>query len=151
MNPPPRSLPARGTAGFTILEVAMAVAVLALVFISAVTAFQSAFLQLDSARNLSTAAAILHTELEKERMLPWATVSDVNYAPAIDSGFTRSPLLAGRFTLTRTVTTVAGHGGLMVQITLNVRWRGYDGRQLARTVTTYYAQGGLNAYYLSPS
>ena len=137
-------------AGFTIIEVAMAGAILALVIATALTASQRAMLQLDTARNLETAADILQTELEHERILPWARVSDPSYQPVIDSGFTRHPTIAGRFSLSRTIVTLPNRGGQMVQITLTVRWRGYDGRELTRTHTTYFTQGGLYDYFANP-
>ena len=101
-------------------------------------------------RNLETAADILQTELEHERILPWARVSDPSYQPVIDSGFTRHPTIAGRFSLSRTIVTLPNRGGQMVQITLTVLWRGYDGRQLTRTHTTYFTQGGLYDYFANP-
>jgi hypothetical protein len=129
----------------------MAAAILALVIASALAASQRAFSALDTARNLETAAAIMETELEKERVLPWATVSSAAYAPVIDSGITSQPSLAGRFTLSRTTAVVAGHGGNMLQITLTVTWRSYDGHNHSRTHTTYYANGGLYDYFANPS
>jgi Tfp pilus assembly protein PilV len=131
---------------FTIVEVAMAVLVLALALTTSITAMQSAFLQFDTARNLEVAANILQCEMEKERLFTWTQASDATYVPVIDSSFARNTAISGRFTLSRTVAAVAGHSGQMVQITLTVRWRNYDGRSLSRSYTTYYTQGGLNAY-----
>ena len=138
-------------AGFTLVEIAMSAAILALVIATALTASQRAFLELDSARNLEIASTILQTEIERERILPWATVNDGAYQPTIDSGITGRPSLAGRFTLSRTTTALANHGGQMLQITLTVRWRGYDGRAYSRTQTTYYGQDGLYVYFAKPS
>lgn len=139
--------PAAAVRAFTIVEVAMSVLVLALVFTTSLTAMQSAFLQFDTARNLEIASNILQCEMEKERLFTWAAVSNAAYAPVIDPGFARNPTISGRFTLSRALTVVAGHSGLMVQITLTVRWRGYDGRNLARSYTSYYTQGGLRDYF----
>ena len=135
---------------FTLVEVAMAVIILALALTTSLTAMQSAFLQFDTARNLGIAANILQCEMEKQRLMSWTAINNAGYVPVIDPSFARNPALAGRFTLSRTVATVAGHLGQMVQITLTVRWRGYDGRRLNRSYTTYYTQGGLYEYLYSP-
>lgn len=124
----------------------MAVLVLALALTTSITAMQSAFLQFDTARNLEVAANILQCEMEKERLFTWTQASDATYVPVIDSSFARNTAISGRFTLSRTVAVVAGHSGQMVQITLTVQWRGYDGRSLTRNYTSYYTQGGLREH-----
>jgi len=140
----------RKSRAFTLVEVAMAVIVLALALTTSLSAMQRAFLQFDTARNLEIAANILQSEMEKQRLLTWTQVTDVAYVPVIDSSFARNPALGGRFTLSRTVTAVAGHSAQMVQVTLTVRWRGYDGRSLTRSYTTYCTQGGLRDYFYGP-
>ena len=128
----------------------MAVIVLALALTTSLTALQRAFLQLDTARNLEIAANMLQCEMEKERLFTWAQASNAGYAPVIDSSFARNPAISGRFTLSRTLVTLASHSGQVLQITLTVQWRGYDGRTLARSYTSYYTQGGLYAYLYNP-
>lgn len=124
----------------------MAVLMLALALTTSLTAMQRAFLQYDTARNLEIAANILQSEMEKQRMLGWTQVNDAGYTPVIDPSFARNPAIGSRFTLSRTVATLAGRSGQMVQITLTVRWRGYDGRSHDRSYTTYYTEGGLHDY-----
>jgi hypothetical protein len=124
----------------------MAVAVFALVLTTSITVMQRAFLEFDTARNLEIAGNILQYEMEKERLFDWSRASDATYAPAIDASFMRNPAIAGRFTLSRAVTAIAGRAGQMVQITLTVRWRSYDGHILSRSYTTFYTQGGLREY-----
>ena len=136
-----------GTRGLTIVEVAIAVVVLATCITTAIVAMQRAFLDLDTARNLEIGGNILQCEMEKERLFDWTHASDAAYVPAIDASFARNPAIAGRFTLSRTLVTLAGRSGQMVQITLTVRWRSYDGHSLSRSYTTYYGQGGLYAYF----
>jgi len=135
---------------FTLEEVAMAVIVLALALTTSLTAMQRAFLQFDTARNLEIAANILQCEMEKQRLLDWTAINNPGYVPVIDASFARNPAIAGRFTLSRTVATLASRSNQMVQVTLAVRWRGYDGRSLERSYTTYYTEGGLHAYLYGP-
>jgi hypothetical protein len=148
--PPSRSGPryshaARGRA-FTLVEVAATVCVLALVITTSITTMQRAFSNLDTARNISIASNILQTEIEKERLFTWAAVSDARFQPNLDAAYLRNTNIAGRFAISRSVAEVAGHAGQMVQVTLTVRWRGYDGRSQSRSYTTYFAQGGLNDF-----
>lgn len=139
------------TRGFTIFEVAMAVFVLALAIGTSITVMQRAAADLDTARNLETAGRILQTEMEKERLFNWTQVSNASYQPTIDSSFTRNPSVAGRFTLSRSLAVLAAHSSQMLQITLTVTWRNYDGRSLSRSYTTYYCQGGLYDYFYDPT
>lgn len=128
----------------------MTVCVLALVITTTITTLQRAFSNLDTARNVSTASAILQSEIEKERLFTWAKVSDPNYQPTLDAGHLRNPTIASRFSIARSVSQVAGRSGQMVQVTLTARWRSYDGRSLSRSTSTYFAQGGINDYVALP-
>ena len=139
--------PPAAVAAFTIAEVAMAVIILAFALTTSITVMQRAYLHLDTARNLEIASNILQCELEKERLFSWAAVSNAAYAPTMDASFAGNPAVASRFTLSRTLATLANRSSQMVQITLTVTWRNYDGRSLSRSYTTYYTQGGLYAYY----
>lgn len=123
----------------------MTVFVLALAITTSITTLQRAFATLDTARNVSIASTILQSEMEKERLMDWGTVSST-FQPTLDAAYQRSPVTAGRFTLSRTVAAVSGRTG-QVQVTLTVRWTGYDGRPLSRSFTTYFTQGGLNDFF----
>lgn len=151
----PRALPVRGAGagrrGFTLVEVAVSVCVLALVLTTSITTAQRAFNTLDTARNISTASSILQTQVENERLFTWAKLIDTTYQPTLGAAFLRNPAVAGRFSISRTVAVLPDRSNLMVQVTLTVRWRNYDGRNLARSFTTYFTQGGLNDFYYGRS
>lgn len=135
----------------------MAVIVMAFAMTTSITTLQRGFLALDTARNITIAGQIMQSELEKMRLLPWATV-DAYPASAtavpydadhpeyfnIDRAFTSNTFIGNRFTLTRTVTLVKT--GLK-QITMSVSWTSYDGRVLTRSYSTYYGQNGLYDYF----
>lgn len=154
-NFPSRPSPSRPRRcrAFTIFEVGIAAAVMAFAIASSITVMQRAFLALDSARSITYAAQIMQNELEKMRLLSWATVgayaSTLTDVP-IPSRFTNTSI-GTRFTgMTRTATTIhTGANAGMVKITLTVTWRTYDGRTLSRSLITYYGQNGLYDYFSS--
>jgi hypothetical protein len=37
----------------------------------------------------------------------------------------------------------------MAQVTLKITWKNYDGREISRQLTTYYAENGLYDYISS--
>lgn len=139
----------RGPGAFTLLEVMMAVTILALTITTAITTMQRAFNNLDATRNVDIGCRILQCQMEKERLLTWAQVSDATYKAAIDSAFTGDPTVAGRFSLSRQTALVANRGGKLLQITLTVTWKNYDGHSSSRSQTTYYGNGGLYTYLTS--
>ncbi len=152
-KPPPRlALRTDGAASaFTLLEVMMAVAIFSLTITTAITTMQRAFNNLDAARNIETACRILQCQMEKERLLTWAQVNDATYQATIDSAFTGNPVVAGRFSLARQTALVANRGGKILQITVTVTWKNYDGHSASRSQITYYGNGGLYTYFTTQS
>lgn len=139
--------PTQGRAGFTIAEVMMAAAILALAISTSITTMQSAFLSLDSARNVTLASHVMQSEMERMRLNNWNTINAIRenevQTLTIDSAIAAVTGNRG-FTLTRTVTAVRTG---MKKIVLQVTWRGYDGRTQSRSYTTYYGQDGLYDYF----
>lgn len=158
MNTRPSNQPAAGVRSgrrklraFSLIEVGVTVFVLALAITTAITTMQRAFSNLDTSRNLATAATILQTEVEKERLFTWAKLTDSAYQPTLGPSYLRNPAIAGRFTISRVVEVRSDRASKMIQVTLTVRWRNYDGRSLARSFTTYFTQGGLNDFIYGQS
>lgn len=143
-----RAGPPRGRRAFTIVEVILAVAVMALAISTAITTMQRAFLALDSARNITFAAQIMQTELEKMRLKDWdTTINLYPMSPTVTTLTVDATINAatnGRFTLTREVTLVHTN---MKKISYTVSWRGYDGRAQSRSYFTYYGKNGLYDFY----
>jgi Tfp pilus assembly protein PilV len=135
--------------GFTIVEVAIAAAILALVIATTITTMQRSYLSLDSARNTTLASQILQTELEKMRVKSWSTVSAFPAGPTamtVDTSFTSQANIGTRFSLSRTVSTLKT--GMLI-ITLTVSWKSYDGRPLSLQLMTYYGKDGLYDYFFN--
>jgi prepilin-type N-terminal cleavage/methylation domain-containing protein len=143
----------RDPGGFTIIEVMMATAVMALVITTSITTMQRGFLALDTARNLTLASQVMQSEMEKTRMVPWATINAYPAGPTavtIHPDFTSNPAIGSRFTLTREVAVVPTTTGVgMKQITFTITWKSYDARILSRSFITYYGEGGLYDYYFN--
>lgn len=148
-SPIPQDRPRKRRAGFTIVEVAIAGAVMALVLTSSITTLQRGFLSLDTSRNLTIAGQIMQSEFEVMRLQPWTTIdaystSSTPTPVTIDSSFTSNRYIGNRFSMTRSVTLV--RTGLK-QITLTVSWKNYDGRRISRSYMSYYGQNGLYDYF----
>ena len=138
---------------FTIVEVALASAIMAMGIATSITVMQRGFAMIDTARSITTAGQIMVSQMEQIRMLDWTVVSAYPPGPTtltLDSVFSGSSSVGSRFTMTRTVSTPTSNSN-MRQITLTVSWTAYDGRTLSRTMTTYYARYGIHDYIYNGS
>jgi len=145
-------------AAFTILEVAMAAAVMALSISTSILVMSRGFNSLDSARCFSYASQIMQSELEKMRLTKWGDgtaagngtegitfyKTSVEELP-IDASFTTAGDVGSRMTMTRIAENV--HAG-MIKVTLRISWKTYDGRALSRSYVTYYGQNGLYDFFV---
>ncbi len=153
----PASLQRARLAAFTIIEVTMAAAVMALSISTSILVMGRGFASLDSARCISYASQIMQSELERMRLTQWGDgtaagngTTGVTAYPTtlttvpIDSTFVTSGDFGSRMTLQRIAANV--HTG-MIQVTLTITWKAYDGHTLSRTYITYYGQKGLYDYF----
>lgn len=134
---------------FTILEVTVATFVMAFGLSTATLTMMGGFKTLDVARNITLSSQILQSEMERLRLMDWTDIAALTGSADVDLGsvFTSDADLAGRFTLTRTVSDVTGKVGEMKEILLQVTWTTMDGRSLSRQFRTFYAKDGLYDYY----
>src|SRR6478609_8688045 len=143
----------RSQKAFTIFEVAMAAAVMALSISTSILVMRRGFNTLDSARCFSYASQIMQSEMEKMRLTHWGDgtaagngTTGVTAYPAtlttltIDSSFTSAGDVGSRMTLKRIAENV--HTG-MIKVTLSISWKTFDGRPMSRSYVTYYGQNGL--------
>lgn len=140
----------RACRAFTIAEVMMAAAVMALAISTSITTMQRAFLAIDTARGVTQASQIMQSELEKMRLKDWSTVNAYPASATItlDSAFTSNSAVGSRFTLTRTVSDAHTD---MKQITFTVTWTGALGETHSRSFTTYYGKNGLYDFFYNQS
>jgi Tfp pilus assembly protein PilV len=148
-NRPLKSSRLRGRRGVTIIEVAMATMIMALVLSTSITTLQRAFISLGNARDLNMASQMLQSEMEKMRLADWGTISAFPSSAtqiALDPAFTSNPFIGNRFTLSRTVTDPKTDTRV---ISLRVRWIGADRRTLSRNLSMRYSRDGLYDYFYS--
>lgn len=136
-------------AGFTILEVTMATFVMALGIATSIIAMQAGFKHLDLARGTTLASQILQSEMERIRLMSWTGVSGLAATATFDgaSNFTSNAKVAGKFSVTRTVTADTTRPTEARTIGISVTWSGYDGRPHTRSITGIYVKNGLYDYY----
>lgn len=108
---------------------------------------QRGFESIDTARNITLAAQIMQSEMERIRLLNWAALPGDNTDVDLSSFFTSNPALADKFTLARTVADVSGKVGEMKSVTLTVTWNGVTGSPHSRRFITRYTKDGLYDYY----
>ncbi len=151
-NAPHRSTPplARRQAregGFTIIEVAMATFVMVFGISTSLITMQRGFESIDTARNITLAAQIMQSEMERIRLLNWSSLPSDDSDVDLTAFFTNNASLADKFTLARTVADVSGKVGEMKSVTLTVTWNGVTGTPHQRRFITRYTKDGLYDYY----
>ena len=164
--------PKRRRAGFTLVEVALAATVMALVISTSITVLQYGFRAIDTARNTTVAGQVMQSLVEDLRMQTWTNITALpttltgtlstfdTVSGHIQSGSftgysTAESAVLNRFTITRTVSDKSGFAAYgtttitMKEIVFTILWKGADGRSHTLQYTTYYAKDGLYAYYIS--
>lgn len=136
---------------FTLVEVMAAVGVLSLALSSTILVLKPALSNLESARMSDSAVQIVQSEIERLRLKNWASISALPASEVINISAIHSSIVtdANRFTITRTITDVAGRGtpSTMKQITLTATWTSRDGQSHQRRFLMRYAKDGLFDYY----
>jgi Tfp pilus assembly protein PilV len=147
--PPASTHRRRPRAAFTIVEVIMAMFVMAFGISTAIIAMQAGFKQIDLARGTTIAAQIIQSEMERLRMMSWSMITALPATETFDGStyFSANPDLVGKYPITRTVADNATNPGEMKDITVSVSWHTYDGRAHTRSFTAVYAKNGLYDYY----
>jgi Tfp pilus assembly protein PilV len=135
--------------GFTIMEVAMATFVMAFGIATSIIAMQAGFKQLDLARGTTIASQIVQSEMERLRMMSWTMIDALPAEQVFDGStyFSANPDIAGKYTITRKVDDNPDQPADIKDITVSVRWQGYDGRWHTRSFTAIYARNGLYDYF----
>lgn len=141
MNTFLRHRPADPRRSFTIVEVMVAAAILALGIVGVITTSQQGLQALDSARRLSAASQLMQSEMERLRLMSWTQLQALQ-----DSGQTTVALerTADRYSCRREIRDLKVN---MKEITLVADWKGFDGRPHTARLITRYGRTGLNDYF----
>ena len=136
--------------GFTLVEVMAAAFVLGTAILGCMAALTQAFQLLDDARNKTLACQIIQSDIETTRLFNFDSISTQRPSGGIDLAQDIKDLKQG-FAAHRTVTDVIGSGNsaTMKQITVEVSWHDYRGRQHSFHYTTYFGKGGLSDYFVT--
>lgn len=132
--------------GFTLVEILMAIMVLAFGITGSLTAMRIGFDMVETARDQTMVAQVLQSEIETLRLMAWREISELpeeeNFT--IDSEFDAT--IGDRFTCIRRVQDVRS-GVEIKDITLLVKWKTTNGVQRELSYKTRIARNGLNDYY----
>jgi prepilin-type N-terminal cleavage/methylation domain-containing protein len=144
------------TDGFTIVEVAMATAILAIALTGMAQTIAIGSEMLDTARKQTIASQVIQSEIEWLRMRTWTAgslplelnVTDPDQPPPtvpIRAGLPQDTA-ANLFSCTRTV-HLANERLDLRQVTITVSWSGLHGKTHSRSSNVYIGRNGLNATY----
>jgi prepilin-type N-terminal cleavage/methylation domain-containing protein len=142
------------TAGFTIVEVLFAVAIMAVGFAAIASCLQMSLKKLDTSRKTSLISQVLQDEVERLRLENWTALDELpasaNINDSLPAQFANTELADmiadGNLFITRTVQDLAGHDGIK-HITVTASWTGADGVSRSRLYQFRYARGGISDYF----
>jgi prepilin-type N-terminal cleavage/methylation domain-containing protein len=132
---------------FTLVEVMVAVFVMAIGLTSTAVCMQVGMQMHDDARSISYVTEVLQDQAEQIRLLNWTAIEklpDTETFTAPDY-FAVNSVNQSRFTFTRSVSDVPDQTEIK-NITLNATWKSLKGAQKTRTLLLRYANNGLYDY-----
>ena len=147
---------------FTLIEVMLAAAVMALGVVGMIQVVTTGSEMLDVSRKQTIAAQIIHGQIENIRLRNWSQVESLpasatvkvdaadhggDQSANVQAGFvfgSNLPAVCRDFECQRTIATVRTD---MKQVTFTVTWRGSTGRTHTRTGWTYVGKNGLHVTY----
>lgn len=139
----------RAQRGFTLVEVIVSIFIFGLVISACLISVGKGIELVDASRQHTRASQILLSELELLRTLPWDTFKDQSNAQLTTQFRTQvaSQFGSGQFDGAVAMTEVDA-GLMLVEVTVN--WTGFKGRPYSKKYYTYFADGGINDYFITP-
>jgi Tfp pilus assembly protein PilV len=150
-----RNRSSRPAAGFTLVEVMVAAAVMVATIVGMIQVVVSGSQMLDLARKQTVATQILQHEIGKLHIADWTTISGYSTASTgtvlpIDTAF-QDALDGWQFSCTRVVENITTGVNPKKKVTFTVTWQTAKVGQAARTYTrsssTYVTLNGLYVSY----
>lgn len=127
------------------VELLLAVAILAFVFAGAMTLVARGFGVMDDSRLNTLAGQVLQSEMETLRLLNWAELSALAASETFSAEAEFAEAGFNRFTCTR---EIEADGTSMKKVTLTATWDSTNGQRRERSYVTFISQDGLNDYYV---
>jgi Tfp pilus assembly protein PilV len=150
----------RSVRAVTILEVMVAVMVLALTITSSLQVLGSGLRAMDTARYSTLAGQILQSQMEKLRLMNWSqlqNVEGINTPFTADVGTSSTSSSGGsvvtsnqvkNFSCIQTIQADSTYSN-MIDIKLTASWSGMDGINHSRTYYTQYSQHGISDFIVT--
>jgi len=135
--------------GFTLVEVIVSIFIFSLVIASCLVSVGKGYELVDASRQNSRASQVLQSELELLRTLPWDTFKDQTNAQLTSKFQSEIATQFGSGVFTGTVSKTATAADLAL-VTVTVRWTGFRGRAYTASYFTYFTDGGINDYFITP-
>jgi Tfp pilus assembly protein PilV len=144
---PQRGHPARArrarAGGFTIIEVAIAGAILMLAIIGTLTMASQSFVVTQNVREFSRANQILQQKMEDIRLLSFTNVQSLSSTfsdPNDVSGFYAGTIAVENYR------TAPDGSVASLKVTIKVSWTGRGGKQRSASLVSVFTKSGLNDY-----
>lgn len=140
----------RKEAGFTLVEVIISIFIFGLVIASCLISLGKGYELVDASRQHTLASQILQSELELLRTLPWDTFKDQTNAQLTTKFRSEIASQFGSGVFTGNVSKADDATGSLTLVTVTVTWTGFRGRTYNMSYYTYFAEGGINDYFITP-
>ena len=135
--------------GFTLVEVIVSIFIFGLVISVCLLSVGKGIELVDASRQHTRASQILQSELELLRTLPWDTFKDLSNTELTTQFKSQVASQFGSGQFEGKVEKTAIDTELML-ISVSVSWTGFKGRSYSKTYHTYFADGGINDYFITP-
>ena len=139
-----RLLPFKRSAGFTLVEVIVALGIFTLVIAGGLSGVQRGFDILRESRNYTRVSQILQSEVESMRSLSWSELGGLAASAEITMDTQFDTDAYDIYTIRRNVVLV--EPGLR-EITVSVSFETGQERTIVLQYVTFFAEGGVNDYY----
>jgi prepilin-type N-terminal cleavage/methylation domain-containing protein len=146
--------PRKRRRGFTLIEVALGMAILAAGLTGMIEGMVLGYEMLETAHQQTLAAQIMQSEVEYLRMQPWSTIQNLNSTSATSlanyTEFSSSSLktitTGTTIKFARTVVSPDPHTYLR-QVKMTVTWTSFTGKSHTRSCSAYIGRYGLRVSY----
>jgi prepilin-type N-terminal cleavage/methylation domain-containing protein len=133
--------------GFTLVEVLVSMAIMAMVFSAAFGSYFLGMRIVEDAREELRASQIIQSEMEALRSLNWTDLEALpSVAPLQPTGYLINQF-SKQYLSYRQVSNISGSDGTQKRVIVYVYWKNSRGVYTFQIANTIFTKGGLNDYY----